>query len=217
MALSSSAIRTLRKDYSAAVLDEAHVDRNPFRMFDRWMKNALDAGVEEPNAMTIATVDAKGRPEARIVLLRELDKKGLVFYTNYDSRKGRAMARNKHVCLNFFWPPLQRQVRISGRIEKVSDRVSSAYFKSRPRESQLGAWASLQSEALSDRRVLEDRYIMFEKKFAGKPVPRPLNWGGFRVIPEHFEFWQGRVSRLHDRIAYSKSTSGKWKISRLYP
>lgn len=217
MALTAAAIRSIRKEYSAFELDESHVDRNPIRMFDRWMKNALDAGVEEPNAMTLATVDSKGRPEARIVLLREIDRKGFVFYTNYHSRKGKAMAKNKYVCLNFFWTPLQRQVRISGRIEKVSDRISTAYFKSRPRESQIGAWASLQSENLNERRVLEERFIAFEKKYAGKPVPRPDNWGGYRVIPDHIEFWQGRTSRLHDRIAYSKGADNRWKIARLYP
>ena len=216
MKASAATIRSLRKDYTAFELDESHVRKNPLVMFDEWMKNALDAGVEEPNAMTIATVDSKGRPEARIVLLRELDKKGFVFYTNYQSRKGKAIKSNKHVCLNFFWPALQRQVRIMGRVEKVSERVSNAYFKSRPRESQIGAWASLQSELLTERRVLEERFVAFEKKFSGKPVPRPFNWGGYRVVPDHVEFWQGRSSRLHDRIAYSKEKN-KWKISRLYP
>lgn len=212
-----SAIRQLRKDYSAFELDESHLLRNPFRQFEVWMSHAMDAGVEEPNAMTLATVGPDGIPDARIVLLRGIDKSGFVFYTNYRSRKGKALSAKKKACLNFFWPALQRQIRIKGTVEKVSARASDAYFRSRPRESQIGAWASLQSEPMEDRRVLENRFVEFEKKFAGKAVPRPPFWGGFRLVPTHIEFWQGRVSRLHDRIAYDKSRSGKWSIQRLHP
>lgn len=167
--------------------------------------------------MTLATLDEQGMPDARVVLLRGLDRTGFVFFTNYDSRKGQAMRKHKKVCLNFFWPELQRQVRIQGKVEKVTSKASDAYFKSRPRESQLGAWASRQSEPLEERSVLEDRLISFEKKFYNKPVPRPPFWGGYRVIPTHFEFWQGRVSRLHDRIAYERMRSGRWNIMRLNP
>ncbi|MFM2136853.1 MAG: pyridoxamine 5-phosphate oxidase [Bacteroidota bacterium] len=212
-----SAIRQLRKDYSAFELDESHLLKNPFRQFEVWMSHAMDAGVEEPNAMTLATIDRDGSPDARIVLLRGIDRSGFVFFTNYRSRKGRALSNRKKACLNFFWPALQRQIRINGTVEKVSARTSDAYFRSRPRESQIGAWASLQSEPMDDRRVLENRFIEFEKKFAGKPVPRPAFWGGYRLIPTHVEFWQGRTSRLHDRIAYEKSRSGKWSIQRLHP
>lgn len=181
------------------------------------MQHAIDAQVLEPNAMTLATLDTRGIPDARVVLLRGIDRKGLVFYTNYDSRKGQAMRKHKQVCLNFFWPELQRQIRIRGKVEKVTPKASDAYFKSRPRESQLGAWASRQSELLEERAELEQRLISFEKKFFNKPVPRPPFWGGYRVIPIQFEFWQGRTSRLHDRIAYERNTSGRWHVVRLNP
>lgn len=181
------------------------------------MKQALDAEVEEPNAMTLATVNRNGEPDARVVLLRGLDKKGFVFFTNYQSRKGKALTAKKKACLNFFWPELQRQIRIKGTVEKISSKASDDYFRSRPRESQIGAWASIQSEPMDDRLVLEQRFVDFERKFAGKPVPRPANWGGFRLIPTHVEFWQGRPSRLHDRIAYDKQRSGKWSVIRLHP
>lgn len=217
MSTTNSLLRHLRNDFTAFELDEAHVSSNPFRQFDVWMQQALDAKVEEPNAMTIATVDATGAPDARIVLLRGIDKKGFLFFTNYDSRKGRAMKKHKKVCLNFFWPELQRQVRIRGTVEKLTSKASTDYFKTRPRESQIGAWASEQSQPIAERSVLENRFVAFEKKFAGKAVPRPANWGGYRVVPSHIEFWQGRPSRLHDRIAYDKLRSGKWKASRLNP
>jgi pyridoxamine 5'-phosphate oxidase len=207
----------LRKDYSAFELDESHVKSNPVRQFELWMSHALDAGVEEPNAMTLATSDASGEPDARVVLLRGIDRKGFVFFTNYHSRKGRALTKRRKACLNFFWPELQRQVRIKGTVEKVSARVSDTYFRSRPRESQIGAWSSLQSEPMEDRRVIEERFIAFEKKFSGKAVPRPSFWGGFRLIPHHIEFWQGRPSRMHDRISYDKTRSGRWAIRRLHP
>jgi pyridoxamine 5'-phosphate oxidase len=217
MSKTNSLIRNLRNDFTAFELDESHVLSNPFKQFEQWMQHALDAKVEEPNAMTIATVDASGAPDARIVLLRGLDKKGFLFFTNYDSRKGLAMRKHKKVCINFFWPELQRQVRIRGTVEKLSPKASKDYFNSRPRESQIGAWASQQSQPLADRSELENKFIAFEKKFAGKAVPRPANWGGYRVIPNHIEFWQGRPSRLHDRIAYDKNRNGKWKASRLNP
>lgn len=213
----ASSVRNLRTDYAAFELDEAHVLSHPFRQFERWMKNAIDAKVEEPNAMTLATTDADGFPDARVVLLRDLDKKGFVFFSNYRSRKGQELRANRRVCLNFFWPELQRQVRIRGKVERLPARASDAYFRSRPRQSQIGAWASLQSEPLAARADLEERFILFEKKFSGTSVPRPPHWGGYRVIPDHIEFWQGRRSRLHDRIAYGRSRAGRWTHCRLYP
>lgn len=213
----TASIRNLRTDYASFELDESHVDRHPFRQFEKWMRHAIDAKVEEPNAMTLATSGKSGVPDARVVLLRDLDRKGFVFFTNYTSRKGKELSSNKRVCLNFFWPELQRQVRILGRVEKVSAKASDAYFNSRPRQSQIGAWASLQSEVMTSRSELEERFVLFEKKFKGRKVPRPSFWGGYRVVPEHMEFWQGRPSRLHDRIAYDRSKVGRWKHVRLYP
>ncbi|MFM7216966.1 MAG: pyridoxamine 5'-phosphate oxidase [Bacteroidota bacterium] len=213
----STSLKNIRTDYVAFELDEAHVDRHPFRQFERWMRHAIDARVEEPNAMTVATTGSDGHPDARVVLLRDLDKKGFVFFTNFRSRKGRELRANRRVCINFFWPELQRQVRIRGKVEKVSSRASDLYFQSRPRQSQIGAWASLQSESMVQRSELEERFVMFERKFAGKKVPRPSFWGGYRVVPDHIEFWQGRPSRLHDRIAYDRQRNGRWKLSRLYP
>lgn len=210
-------IRNLRNEFTAFDLDEAHMEKHPFKQFDRWMRHAIESNVNEPNAMTLATHGRSSGPSARIVLLRELDKKGFVFFTNYKSRKGREMASNKKVCLNFFWPELQRQIRIQGRVEKLSSKASEDYFKSRPRESQIGAWASFQSEKLKSRAELEERFVALELKYADKPVPRPPHWGGYRVIPDHIEFWQGRMSRLHDRIAYQKSRTGKWSVYRLNP
>ncbi|MFM9027895.1 MAG: pyridoxamine 5'-phosphate oxidase, partial [Bacteroidota bacterium] len=187
------------------------------RQFELWMRHAIDAKVEEPNAMTLATSGKGGVPDARVVLLRDLDRKGFVFFTNYTSRKGKELTVNKRVCLNFFWPELQRQVRILGRVEKITSKASDSYFNSRPRQSQIGAWASLQSEVLDSRAELEERFVFFEKKFQGKKVPRPAFWGGYRVVPEQIEFWQGRRSRLHDRICYLRSKVGRWKHVRLYP
>jgi pyridoxamine 5'-phosphate oxidase len=167
--------------------------------------------------MTLATVNRKGQPDARIVLLRGVDKNGFSFFTNYKSAKGREINENKKVCLNFFWPDLSRQVRIAGTIEKLSAKISDDYFQSRPRESQLGAWASNQSEVIENRQALEAKFDEFEQKFNGKKIPRPAHWGGYIVRPVTIEFWQGRASRLHDRILYEKNKSGTWKISRLAP
>ncbi|HPD53882.1 MAG TPA: pyridoxamine 5'-phosphate oxidase [Bacteroidia bacterium] len=214
----SDIIRHLRTDFSAFELNESDVEKNPLRQFAKWMEQALEAEVNEPNAMTLATVNKKKQPDARIVLLRDVDKTGFTFFTNYQSRKGTQMADNKQACLNFFWPELQRQVRILGTIEKLSAKASDAYFKTRPRESQLGAWASDQSRELNDRHALVERLELLEKKFEGKAVVRPPHWGGYRLKPHHIEFWQGRPSRLHDRIIYERSrNSGKWRIFRLFP
>lgn len=180
------------------------------------MQDAIDAKTGEPNAMTLATVDANGFPEARVVLLRGVDKNGFSFFTNYKSAKGRELFTGK-ACLNFFWIELARQVRIVGTVKKVSAKESDDYFNSRPRESQISAWTSNQSEVIGSRDELENKYALLEKKFQNKKVPRPSYWGGYAVKPIAIEFWQGKQNRLHDRILYSKLKTGKWKIERLSP
>lgn len=208
---------SLRSEFALHQLDEKHISKNPFRQFEEWMSNAIDAEVMEPNAMTLATSSKGGRVDARIVLLRNLDKTGFTFFTNYKSAKGNEMKQNKQVCLNFFWPEIQRQIRIRGVIEKLPTRDSDKYFASRPRESQIGAWASHQSAELSSRTELESRFAELEAEFAGKKIPRPPHWGGYRVKPNYIEFWQGRLSRLHDRLVFKKGRAGKWAIGRLNP
>jgi pyridoxamine 5'-phosphate oxidase len=210
-------IRILRKQFSAGLLTEKDVSRSPWKQFQIWLMQAIDANVLDPNAMTIATASSNGTVDARIVLLRDFDTKGLTFFTNYNSIKGREIRQNKKVCINFYWPELQRQIRIRGLIEKVSSTVSDRYFASRPRDSQLAAWASHQSEKLLDRDELENRYVAYKAEFKSGKVPRPSHWGGYRVKPIYFEFWQGRENRLHDRIIFQKSNSGKWVIMRLNP
>jgi len=210
-------IQQLRNDYSSGFLDEKNVSKSPFIQFERWLKDAVDADAFEPNAMTLATVAKGGVVDARIVLLRDFNSRGFSFFTNYNSIKGVAIRHSKKACMNFFWPELQRQVRIRGVMEKLTARDSDQYFASRPRESQIAAWASHQSDKLSGRLELENRYIAYEKKFSGFDVPRPSHWGGYRLKPLYFEFWQGRPNRLHDRLIYQKSKIGKWIIQRLNP
>ncbi|HQV98729.1 MAG TPA: pyridoxamine 5'-phosphate oxidase [Bacteroidia bacterium] len=210
-------IFNLRVDFAIGSLDEKMISSDPFRQFNKWMENALAAKVLEPTAMTLSTATKKGIVGSRIVLLRDLDKKGFNFFTNYNSAKGREMKENKNVSLNFFWPELQRQVRITGVIEKLPEKASEKYFASRPRESQIGAWASNQSEVLTNRQELESRVEKLFIEFDGKKVPRPKHWGGYRVKPTQIEFWQGRQSRLHDRFLFKKSRTGKWTMSRLNP
>ena len=205
----------LRTDYKLASLDEGDVAASPFAQFDKWFGEATKAELPEPNAMTLATSDASGRPSARVVLIKEYDERGMVFFTNYQSRKGQDLAGNNRAALLFFWPELERQIRIEGRVETVSAADSDAYYKSRPVLSRIGAWASPQSEVLPSRTALEARFAAFSAAHGENP-PRPAHWGGYRVVPRFFEFWQGRRSRLHDRICYRLS-SGTWKLERLAP
>jgi pyridoxamine 5'-phosphate oxidase len=205
----------LRKEYSRATLDEGEVDPDPFVQFGLWMEEAIRAQALEPTAMTLSTVDARGRPSGRIVLLKGADTRGFVFFTNYDSRKGRDLAAHPAAGLTFLWKELERQVRIDGRVEKVSAAESQAYYDTRPLGSRIGAWASPQSDVIRDRAWLEKRWDELGRQHGDNP-PRPSHWGGYRVLPDHFEFWQGRRSRLHDRIAYDLEGQA-WKVSRLAP
>ena len=206
----------LRVDYLRASLDDADVDPDPFRQFARWFDEAVGVQVPEPNAMTLATVDAQGRPSARIVLLKAVDGRGLTFYTNYESRKGRELPPDARAALLFFWAELQRQVRIEGTVEKVDQATADEYWVSRPRLSRIGAWASQQSEPLRDRAALEARFAQADARYPGDSIPRPPHWGGYRLVPEAFEFWQGRASRLHDRMTYQRE-GANWRIGRLAP
>jgi pyridoxamine 5'-phosphate oxidase len=215
--MQQKAIADLRKDYTLQDLNEAEVDPNPFIQFKRWFDQALLSQLAEPNAMTLATATTEGKPSARIVLLKDFDEQGFVFYTNYNSQKGQQLTENPQASLVFWWVELERQVRISGRVEKVSSNQSDEYYKSRPKSSRLGAWASNQSEVIPSREVLEQRMHDLEVKYQNQDVPRPPHWGGFRVVPSEIEFWQGRQSRLHDRLLYTYLGDGSWKIQRLSP
>jgi len=209
-------IEDIRTDYRLLELDEKQVDKNPLIQFSTWFEQAVQANLEEVNAMTLATVDPNGMPNARIVLLKDLEDNGFIFYTNYESNKGRELAANPKAALVFFWPALQRQVRINGFVEKVNTETAEHYFQSRPIGSQFGAWASPQSQVITDRKVLEENLQSVVEKYKDQTIPKPPHWGGYKVIPTLIEFWQGRTSRLHDRILYTK-VGDKWKIERLAP
>ncbi len=205
----------MRISYERGSLDETQAANEPLRQFERWFAEAIDAGVLEPNAMTLATVGADGRPSTRIVLLKGVDAAGVVFYTNYDSRKGRELAANPQAALQFHWVELQRVVRIEGRVERTSAEESDAYYASRPVDSRIGAWASPQSQVIANRGVLVANAARTSARYGLHP-PRPPQWGGFRVVPDTWEFWQGRRSRLHDRLRY-RLTEGRWITERLAP
>jgi len=217
MSIEKSIIQNLRTDYSVQSLSEEDVLPNPFLQFEKWFKEALNAEVIEPNAMTIATASTNGVPTARIVLLKEFTLEGFVFYTNYNSNKGKELASNPYAALVFFWADLERQVRIEGVVEKISEEESSSYFYSRPKGSQLGAITSPQSESIPNRKFLEDKLKALEEEYTIKNIRKPEYWGGYRVIPNRIEFWQGRSSRLHDRIVYTQNQDQSWKFERLAP
>jgi len=207
-----------RKEYEQAALDESAVDQDPFRQFAVWYDAAVAAGTHEPEAMTLSTASADGRPSARVVLLRGFDPRGFCFFTNYESRKGRDLAANPYAALTFHWAALERQVRIEGRVERTSGAESDAYFQSRPSTSRIGAWSSPQSEVISGREALEDLFVRFRAEHPDDTaIPRPAHWGGFRLVPERIEFWQGRPSRLHDRLCFRRDAAEAWILERLAP
>ena len=209
-------IADLRRDYSHATLSEHDADPDPIRQFEHWFQQTLTAEVPEPNAMSLATVGKDGKPSLRIVLLKDVDARGFTWYTNYESRKGEDLLANPQAALTFHWIPLERQVRIEGRVEKVDAAESDAYFNSRPIKSRLGAIASAQSRPIESRELLEKQFADAEAQHGDHP-PRPAHWGGYRLVPEWIEFWQGRRSRLHDRIVYTRQPNGQWSRQRLQP
>ncbi len=208
-------IADIRKEYALRSLDERDVNPDPFLQFREWLDEAIKSEVPEPTAMMLSTADAAGRPSGRIMLLKALDDRGFVFYTNYASRKGRDLEANPRAALTFFWKELERQVRVEGAIETVSAAESDEYYSIRPLGSRIGAWASPQSQPIANRQWLETRWAELTDEYGEHP-PRPTHWGGYRVIPEMLEFWQGRMSRLHDRVAYTRE-GGAWKVARLAP
>ncbi|AXJ01140.1 Pyridoxamine 5'-phosphate oxidase [Cyclonatronum proteinivorum] len=213
----SQSIADLRKNYTLQSLDIEDADKDPFKQFKHWFDEALKAEIPEPNAMVLATAAQDGQPSARVVLLKGFDERGFIFYTNYSSRKGKQLAENPLASLCFNWLELERQVRIEGRAERLSQEESDAYFQSRPFESRIGALASAQSSEVSGRAALEQRFATLVDEFSGKAVPKPDHWGGYVLAPQLIEFWQGRPGRLHDRIEYNKQEDGSWLNRRLCP
>ncbi len=211
----STNLADIRTEYSKQSLNKKEVDKNAIVQFNKWFEEAIQSNVLEPNAMNLATVSTNGKPSARIILLKGLENDAFVFYTNYESQKGKELVENPYAALTFFWPELERQVRITGIVEKVSEETSEKYFHSRPRKSQLGAWASKQSTVVKKREIITNFLQKYITEFA-QEVPRPPFWGGYQLTPDSIEFWQGRPSRLHDRIRYTKE-DGKWIIERLAP
>ena len=215
--MTKSNLATIRSDYQKKSLSKREVSANPMDQFEHWFEEATSAEINEPTAMNLSTVDKNGRPTARIVLLKGINDSAFQFYTNYDSQKAQDLARNPFAALTFFWPELERQIRIEGKVEKLSALTSENYFSSRPRESQIGAWASPQSQVIENRYMLEEIVKNLKKKYDGKDVPRPQHWGGYQLVPDKLEFWQGRSSRLHDRIVYRLGPDNHWMIERLAP
>lgn len=209
-------LNQIRRDFADKPLEEQSVNDNPFLQFSVWFEEAVNAQLLDPYAMLISTVDEIGLPHSRVVYLRNISNEGMVFYTNYNSQKGKNISASNKIAITFFWVELERQIRIEGTVKKVSEELSDKYFAARPRESQLGAWASNQSETIKNRAELEENLKHFTEKFKGVDVPRPPHWGGYIVEPTKFEFWQGRPSRLHDRLIYTKNNN-KWVISRIAP
>ena len=210
-------ISGIRREHALRGFTESEADPDPLKQFDAWFDEAVKANLPQPDAMALATVGADGRPAVRMVLLKGFGPRGFVFYTNYESRKGRELAENPRVAACLWWEQLDRQVRIAGSVEKMPPEESDAYFQTRPRDSQLAAWTSRQSEAIDNRAVLELRLHELEAQYRDKPVPRPPHWGGYRITPTTIEFWQGRQQRLHDRLRYRRGEDGKWVLERLAP
>ncbi|WP_378188074.1 pyridoxamine 5'-phosphate oxidase [Aquimarina sp. W85] len=207
-----------RKSYNKGELDEKNIQNSPFSLFSEWFKDAeQDKAIEEANAMTLGTIGLDGFPKTRIVLLKQFDTTGFVFYTNFTSDKGKAILANNKVSISFFWPSLERQVIVQGTVDKISEEQSAAYYESRPRGSQLGAWVSDQSAVIASRDVLQEKLQILESKYQDRPIPKPNFWGGFIIKPVSFEFWQGRENRLHDRIRFTPKFDNSWKIDRLSP
>ena len=207
----------LRREYTDAGLDEQDLDANPFKQFEKWFQDAIDAKLDLPDAMTLATATKDGIPSARIVLLRGLDERGFVFYTDYESQKGKELAENPNAALVFYWRELDRQVRITGQVSKVSRENSNNYFRSRPIDSRLAALASRQSEVIPDRKILEERFEQLAAQYQDTVIPLPSDWGGYRLSPNMIEFWSGRPSRLHDRLRYTRQSNDDWRIERISP
>jgi pyridoxamine 5'-phosphate oxidase len=210
-------IAQIRQEYAAQVLLEGDLARDPIQQFRKWWQQIIDSQVTEPNAMTLATASADGMPTARVVLLKGFDEEGFVFFTNYNSYKGLQLSENPRACLVFHWKELERQVRIIGLVEKVADEESDAYFKSRPVGSRIGAWVSPQSQVIDNRQWLDDAYAQRAKELEKEDIQRPPHWGGYKVMPVVVEFWQGRPSRLHDRLQYTLLEGGAWQVERLAP
>ncbi|CAN5476148.1 pyridoxamine 5'-phosphate oxidase [soil metagenome] len=210
-------IADIRRDYRLQTLEETDVDINAIKQFTAWWQDAINSSIDEVNAFTLATATAEGKPSARIVLLKGYDDHGFFFFTNYASNKGEQLAQNGKVAMVFFWKELERQIRIEGEVEKINETESDSYFNSRPKGSRLGAWASPQSKQIANREVIEANVLKYEQKYPGENVPRPKHWGGYRIKPNLIEFWQGRSSRLHDRLQYTLNEENNWKIERLAP
>ncbi len=212
-----TALADIRKDYKMQTLNEVDVEISAIKQFEKWWNDAVNSEIDEVNAMTIVTATKEGKPSARIVLLKGFDDRGFVFFSNYNSHKGKELSDNPQACMVFFWKELERQIRIEGRIEKISSEESDAYFLSRPVSSQIGAWSSPQSEVILNRKVLEDNVTKFGQQFSTEALVRPENWGGYCLKPDLIEYWQGRESRLHDRLQYTLKNNANWKIERLAP